>query len=115
MFAGAREQGLTEEQVDRVADGYEASPLPARGIAALQFADAIISDPRPVDPALQATLRQHFSDAQIVELGLGVGLFMALSKVMITLGLEPESMPTTVLPTPGGNVGDRSQDVKRET
>jgi alkylhydroperoxidase family enzyme len=45
-------------------------------------------------------LRQHFSDAQIVELGLGVGLFMALSKVMITLGLEPENMPTTVLPTP---------------
>jgi hypothetical protein len=36
-----------------------------------------------------------------VELGLGVGLFMALSKGMITLGLEPENMPTTVLPTPG--------------
>lgn len=111
----AREQGLTEEHVDHIADGYETSPLPAREIAALRFTDAIISDPRPVDPALQATLRQHFSDAQIVELGLGVGLFMALSKVMITLGLEPASMPTTVLPTPGGEVGDRSQNVKRET
>ena len=26
---------------------------------------------------------------------------MALSKGMITLGLEPENMPTTLLPTPG--------------
>lgn len=97
----AREQGLTEDQVDHIADGYEASPLPPREVAALRLTDAIISDPRPADAELQSTLRQHFSDAQIVELGLGVGLFMALSKVMITLGLEPENMPTTVLPTPG--------------
>jgi alkylhydroperoxidase family enzyme len=91
---------LSEEQVDYIADDYAASPLPAREIAALRLTDAVISDPRPVDPPLQAILRQHFSDAQVVELGLGVGLFMALWKVMITLGLEPESMPTTVLPTP---------------
>ena len=84
-----------------IADGYEASPLPPREIAALRLTDAIISDPRPADAALKTTLRRHFSDAQIVELGLGVGLFVALSKVMITLGLEPEHMPTTVLPTPG--------------
>ena len=89
--------------------------MPASEIAALRFTDALISDPRPIEPALQASLRQHFSDAQIVELGLGVGVFMALSKVMITLGLEPESMPTTVLPTPGGDVGERSHNVKRET
>ena len=41
------------------------------------------------------------SDAEIAELALGVGLFMGMSKVLITLGLEPESMETTVLPTPG--------------
>jgi alkylhydroperoxidase family enzyme len=91
---------LSEEQVDHIADGYETSPLPACEIAALRLTDAIISDPRPAGVTLQTALRQHFSDAQIVELGLGVGLFMALSKVMITLGLEPENMPTTVVPTP---------------
>jgi alkylhydroperoxidase family enzyme len=91
-----------EEQVEHIADGYEASPLPARDIAALRFTDEIIRDPRPADATLQATLRAHFTDAQIVELGLSVGLFMALSKVMITLGLEPAHMPTTVVPTPRG-------------
>ena len=91
--------------MDRIDDSYETSSLSAWEIAALRLTDAIISDPRPVDPALQATLRQHLTDAQIVELGLGVGLFMALSKVMITLGLEPENMPTAVLPTPGVAAG----------
>jgi alkylhydroperoxidase family enzyme len=109
----AREQGLSEDQVDYITDGYESSPLPAREIAALHLTDAIISNPRSIDPALQATLRQHFSDAQIVELSLGVGLFMALSKVMITLGLEPENMATTVLPTPGrDHSGGGSRDGK---
>lgn len=49
---------------------------------------------------VQAELRRHFTDDQIVELALGVGLFHALSKTLIVLGLEPEHMPTTVLPTP---------------
>jgi len=96
-----------EEQADHIADGYEGSPLPARDIAALRLTDAIIRAPRPPDAALQATLRVHFTDAQIVELALGVGLFMSLSKVMITLGLEPENMPTTVLPTPGVQPNNR--------
>jgi hypothetical protein len=46
-------------------------------------------------------LRAHFDDGQIVELSIGVGLFLALSKTLIGLGLEPESMPVSVLPTPG--------------
>ena len=43
----------------------------------------------------------NYSDAEIAELALGVGLFLGMSKVLITLGLEPEGMDTTVLPTPG--------------
>ena len=50
---------------------------------------------------MQAQLREHFTDAQIVEMALGVGLFLGLSKVLITLGMEPEEMDTTLVPTPG--------------
>ena len=106
----AREQGLTEEQVDHIVDGYESSPLPLREIAALRLTDAIISDPRPADPELRAALRLHLSDAQIVELGLGVGLFMALSKLMIILGREPANMPMTVVPTPGMSTATTEED-----
>ena len=51
-------------------------------------------------PAIE-NLIKHYSDPEIAELILGVGLFMGMSKVLIALGLEPEQMDTTVLPTPG--------------
>lgn len=91
---------MTEEQVDQIRDGYEESTLSRREKVALQFTDALLHDPSRVTPALQAALRVHFTEAQIVELALGVGLCHALSKLLITLGLEPQSMPMTVLPTP---------------
>jgi hypothetical protein len=48
----------------------------------------------------RAALQRHLSPAQIAELGLGVTLFLALAKALITMGLEPEVMDRTVLPTP---------------
>ena len=96
---------MTEEQVDHIDDGYESSALSERDKVTLRFADAFLFDPRRVTPALQAQLRQHFSEPDIVELALGLGLFHALSKVLIGLGLEPENMPTTVVPTPTVSAG----------
>ncbi|MGV0034096.1 MAG: carboxymuconolactone decarboxylase family protein [Candidatus Azotimanducaceae bacterium WSBS_2022_MAG_OTU7] len=69
--------------------------------AALQLTDDIIGVPGHLRPSQVATLKKHYSDAEIAELALGVGLFMGMSKVLITLGLEPEEMDTTLLPTPG--------------
>ena len=46
------------------------------------------------------TLSFRVTPAQIAELGLGVTLFLALAKALITMGLEPEVMGRTVLPTP---------------
>lgn len=97
----AREQGLTEDQADAIEDGYADSCLGPRDVAALRLTDALIGDPRTLTPALRAALAEQFDTPQTVELALGVALFMALSKVLITLGLEPERMPVTVLPTPG--------------
>ena len=103
-FAVAREQGLTEEQVAEIDDGYEESALQPRDLATLRLTDLLIGDPRAMPPELFAELARHFSDAEVVELALGVSLFQSLSKVLIVLGLEPEQMATTVLPTPGSRV-----------
>lgn len=97
----AREQGLTEEQVDEIRDGYDEASLSERDILALHLTDAIIGDPRGLPAETRRAILGSFSEPEIVELALGVGLFMALSKVLITLGLEPEEMATTVVPTPG--------------
>ncbi len=85
-FDKALGQGLGEEVVDDITDGYETSTkLTDTEKAVLKFTDALIHDPTP---------------AQIAELGLGVTLFLALAKALITMGLEPEAMDRTVLPTP---------------
>ena len=99
-FDSARAAGLNETQVDGIEDGYEARFDPV-AVAALHLTDALIGDPHALDHATRDALREAFSPAEIVELALGVGLFHGMSKVLITLGLEPESMPVTVLPTPG--------------
>ena len=69
--------------------------------AALALTDLLINVPKEPDAQLADSLREHFEDAEIAELMLGVGLFLGMSKVLITLGVEPEEMPTTVIPTPG--------------
>ncbi len=84
----------------RLAFDVTPSPLSARDVATLRLTDVLIRDPQPVSPALQAELRSHFTDAQIVDLAVGVGIFHALSRVLVVLGLEPEHMPTTAIPTP---------------
>jgi len=105
-FAGARAEGLDESGVRSIADGYETSALGEAEIAALGLTDALIGPPRSLTDAEKEALRAHFDDAQIVELSLGVGLFLALSKALIALGMEPESMPVSVLPTPGQTPSD---------
>ena len=99
-FDSARAAGLDEEKVEQIADGYETEFNEAE-TAALKLTDAIIGDPRSLTDEQRDALKAHFSDAEIVELALGVGLFLAMSKVLINLGLEPKNMPTTLIPTPG--------------
>jgi hypothetical protein len=42
----------------------------------------------------------QFGAAEIAKLSRGFARFMRFSKIAISLGQVPESMPTTVLPTP---------------
>ncbi len=83
-----------------VVDGYE-TRLPAADVAALKLTDAFLGLPQVPSEADQSLIKAHFNEAEIVELLLGVGLFHGMSKVLINLGLEPEQMPITILPTPG--------------
>ena len=100
-FDSAREAGLTETKVEQIVDGYEEVLSPAE-TAALQLTDAIIGYPQTLSDSSREALKANYSDAEIVEMALGVGMFMGMSKVLINLGLEPEEMPLTIVPTPGG-------------
>ena len=99
-FAVARQEGLSEDRAALIDDGYESSAvLSDAHKAVLAFTDVMLAGGTP-DAALQAELRGHYTEEQLVELGLGVALFHGLSKMLIVLGVEPEQMDTTVVATP---------------
>ncbi len=51
-------------------------------------------------PQVIAELQRLFTPDEIVEITYAIGTFIGYSKQIITLGMEPEHLPLTVVPTP---------------
>lgn len=98
-FSVARDEGLTEDRVALVDDGYETSDLSERDKTVIRFTDTFLRDPGGLDDAQRAALLDEFTPGELVELATGVALFMGFSKIAVALGPPPE-MPTTIVPTP---------------
>lgn len=99
-FAGARAEGLDETQVEQIRDGYENSALSPRQKLILRYTDVFLDDPHAIDDELKQAMRAEFSAEEIVELTAGLALFMGFSKIAVSLGGMPESLPTFEMPTP---------------
>jgi alkylhydroperoxidase family enzyme len=99
-FEGARKEGLTEALVDQIRDGYETSELSPRHKAVLRYTDTFLSPAPEPDAALRREMLSHFTAAELVELTAGLALFMGFSKIAVSLGGMPESLPVNVQPTP---------------
>jgi AhpD family alkylhydroperoxidase len=99
-FDGARAEGLTEDDIGQIVDGYLGSDLSDEQKLVLRFTDAFLDHPHRVDPALAGELRSAFRADELVELGLALAMFLGMAKVLISLGTEPEQMDVTIVPTP---------------
>lgn len=99
-FAGARQQGLTEDIVDRIRDDWDAHDLSPRHKAALRAVDAFHDDAGALDDAAKRELAAAFTPEEIVELGAGIALFLGFSKIAVALGGLPDEIPVHEQPTP---------------
>jgi AhpD family alkylhydroperoxidase len=99
-FSRAREEGLTEDVVALIDEGFEESALSERHKAVIRYADVFLTDPGGLSEDLRAEMLRHFNPAEVVELTAGLALFMGFSKIAVALGQEPAAMPTTLVPTP---------------
>ncbi len=54
----------------------------------MRFAERLATDFRSVDSAFKAELREHFSDAEIAELGLMIGQYLALGRLLVISGAD---------------------------
>ena len=52
----------------------------------MRFAEKLATDFRTVDSAFKAELREHFSDAEIAELGMMIGQYIALGRLLVIAG-----------------------------
>ena len=83
----ARQQGLSEEQLDELIDFEKSDTFSEREKAALAYADAIAWDQTRADDALWERLHKHFTDAELVELGYFVALTSGQQRWIRTLQL----------------------------
>ena len=82
-------RGATEDLVAKLAD-YEHSDLPERTKAALRLADRLAGDEPTVDPAFYETLRRHFSDNEILDLGMTVTFASGWQRFIEAFGIVPD-------------------------
>jgi alkylhydroperoxidase family enzyme len=82
-------RGATEDLVAKLAD-YESSDLPERTKAALRLADTLSGDRPSVDAAFMAALRQDFTDAQILDLGMTIAFASGWQRFIEAFGVVPD-------------------------
>ena len=89
--------GIAATKLTALAD-WETSPeFSARELAALAFATAIVRDELEVTDACWASVREHFSEPEVVELVFAVGYQTFASKFAKAFQLAPQgfsSKPT---------------------
>ena len=87
-YAGARHAGATEEKIAAINDETSALLTP-RERAALKFAEKLAVDHQKVDEALWSELRDHFSEAEIIELVAHTTLYIGWGRFNEIVGIDP--------------------------
>jgi len=82
-------RGATEDLVAKLED-YEASDLPERTKMALRFADRMTSDRPVIDPEFHAELRKHFTDDEILDLGMTMTFASGWQRFIEAFGVVPD-------------------------
>ncbi len=70
---------------------YERSDLSEREKMALRFADIVLADPQRLDEPFFKQLKEHFTEEQIIDMGMGVGFLHGTQRFIESMGIVPES------------------------
>ena len=92
---GAR-AGIPREKLDDLLRYRQSDRFTVREHAALEYAEAITRDAQEVTDACVARLREHFSEAEVVELTFIVGFQTFASKFAKAFRLVPQGFAASV-------------------
>jgi alkylhydroperoxidase family enzyme len=84
----AGRQGVSEEKYDELLNFADSNRFTEREKVALTYTSAIAWNSDIADDALWAKLHQHFSIAELVELGFFIALTLGQQRWIKTLGID---------------------------
>ena len=91
--------GVKPEQSQQVAIDHREANLPASDVALLDFARKLASEPHAfTDLDVESLRKSSFTDEQILEAVLMVGLTQLLNCIQMGLGTEPDFKPRVTFP-----------------
>lgn len=96
----AKEQLVEESAVEEIRRHDSSAALDERDRVLLEYVDRFLTMPDAIDEAYGTRLLAHFSPEQVVEISVGLALFLGFSKLAIALGPVPDGIPRMVLPAP---------------
>jgi len=79
---------LDEATIARIHEPADRRRLAPREALAVRWAERCAADFRSVDDAFRAELRAHFEEAEIVELGMMIGQYLAFGRLLVMLGRD---------------------------
>lgn len=89
-YSDAVADGVTEGLVCSLERPQEAENLSAAEKVAIRYGELMATDHLAIDDAMYQELRQHFSEAQIVELGMTVAFFVGFGRLAATYHMVEE-------------------------
>jgi AhpD family alkylhydroperoxidase len=92
-YRDAVADGLTEDLVCSLERPEEADDLSDAEKAAIAYGELMATDHLAIDDAMYGRLREHFSEAQIVELGMVCAFFVGFGRLAATYHMV-EELPT---------------------
>ena len=104
-YSDAVADGVTEGLVCSLERPQEAENLTPAEKAAIRYGELMATDHLAIGDAMYAELRQHFTEAQIVELGMTVAFFVGFGRLAATWHMVeelPEAFKTAETIAPWG-------------
>ena len=82
------EKGLGEDKIARLANFRTDPSFSRRERLALELAERMALEHASLGDAFFRDLRAHFSDPEIVELGMAIGQYIGFGRLLMVLDLE---------------------------
>jgi alkylhydroperoxidase family enzyme len=89
-YTDALEDGLTEDLVCSLEKPLEATDLTERERLAVRYGELFATNHLAIDDAFYDEMRQHFSEAEIVELGMTAAFFVGFGRLGATWHMVEE-------------------------